>query len=302
MENSTTVMFISAIENEENSSQNIVETMENEKVTTFSKSTLIKKCILALLFAGFIIYLVVDSLTTGYIKNGITSFLEWIEINPIAGLFVFIFVYFISTVLLVPGSILTLGSGFVFGNAFGLGPGVALATLAVFVGATAGATVCFILGRYLLRDWVVGLTNKYVIFEALDAAFDERGFRIMTLLRLSPLIPFNVINYIAGVTALSLRDYSLANFAILPGTAFYCFLGASAGSLTDSASSGGNPTVTIIVVVVGIVFGVIAVGATSYYAKKELNKIIAERELDKLDSEKHLPVETTTLSNHLVES
>lgn len=289
-------------EDEENPSPTSVETIEDDELQTSSKNKPIMKYIIALLFVGFIIYLIIDSITTGHIRSGVTKFLEWIEDNPVAGLFVFMVVYFISTVLCVPGSILTLGSGFVFGNAFGLGLGVALATLAVFVGATSGATVCFLLGRYILRDWVEKLTKKYVIFEALDAAFDEKGFRIMTLLRLSPLIPFNVINYIAGVTSLSLRDYSFANFAILPGTALYCFLGASAGSLTDSASSGGDPTVTIIVVVVGIIFGVLAVGVTSYYAKKELNRIVAAREAEKLENEEQILVDGTSPSNYSTNS
>merc|ERR1712232_1237478 len=125
---------------------------------------------------------------------------------------------------------------------------------------------------------VIGLAKKYTIFEALDAALEEKGFRIMTLLRLSPIIPFNAINYIAGVTAISLRDYVLAMFAILPGSILYVFLGASAGSLTDSASSGDNVTITIIVVVVGVVFGVAAIVATSYYAKKELNRVVTSRQ------------------------
>merc|ERR1712038_548869 len=184
----------------------------------------------------------------------------------------------IATVLFIPGSILTLGAGFVFANAFGLGVGVLLGTLSVFLGASAGATIAFLFGRYLFRDSVQGLTKKYAIFEALDAALEEKGLRIMTLLRLSPIIPFNAINYIAGVTAISLRDYVLAMFAILPGSILYVFLGASAGSLAESASSGDNVTITIIVVVIGVVFGVAAIVATSYYAKKELNRVIAARQ------------------------
>jgi uncharacterized membrane protein YdjX (TVP38/TMEM64 family) len=152
------------------------------------------------------------------------------------------------------------------------------------LGASAGAIASFLLGRFLLRDWVSGLTKKYAIFEALDTAFEEKGFRIMVLLRLSPIIPFNAINYIAGVTAISFWSYMWALFAILPGTILYVFLGASAGSLTDSASSGDNGTLTIIVVVAGVVFGVIAVGVTSYYAKVELNKVVAKRRQEMEDA------------------
>ena len=76
--------------------------------------------------------------------------------------------FIVCTVLFVPGSILTLGAGFVFANAFGLGVGLLIGTLSVFFGASAGAIIAFLLGRYLLRDWVQGLASKYAIFEALD--------------------------------------------------------------------------------------------------------------------------------------
>ena len=61
----------------------------------------------------------------------------------------------ISTVLFIPGSLLTLGAGFVFSNAFGLGVGVLLGVTAVFFGASAGALISFLLGRYLFRDWAI---------------------------------------------------------------------------------------------------------------------------------------------------
>lgn len=236
-----------------------------------------KKIIIGLFLLAFIIFVIVDSTTTGYLRSGINTALQWIEANPVAGMFVFMLVYFVATVIFVPGSILTLAAGFVFANAFGLGVGLFLGTLAVFIGASAGAIVSFLLGRFLLRDWVKGLAGKYAVFEALDIALAEKGLRIMTLLRLSPIIPFNAVNYIAGVTSISFLNYCIALFAILPGTILYVFLGASAGSLADSANSGDNMTVTIVVIVVGAVFGIFAIVLTSIYARRELNKVVADR-------------------------
>ena len=132
----------------------------------------------------------------------------------------------------------------------------------------------------------------YKILKALDTALGSKGFRIMALLRLSPIVPFNVINYVAGVTAIGWKEYALALIAILPGTVLYVFLGASAGSLADSAGSGNNGTVTIVVIVVGVVFGVFAIGLTSYYAKKELNKIAAQQENDNDETAKANSSET----------
>lgn len=236
------------------------------------------KTAVATLLVAFILFVILDStIGEGWVGDTVGSFLQWIEENPVPGIFVFILVYFVASIFFIPGSILTLGAGFVFANAFGLGPGIILGTLAVFFGASAGATASFLLGRFLLRDWVSGWTPKYTIFEALDKALAEKGFRIMALLRLSPIIPFNALNYIAGVTAIGFWPYVLALLAMLPGTMLYVFLGASAGSLADSANSGDSMTVTIIVVVVGIVFGVMAVALTSYYARIELKKVTQQQ-------------------------
>lgn len=185
--------------------------------------------------------------------------------------------YFVATILFIPGAILTLGAGFIFASAFSLGAGVVLGTIAVFIGASLGAIVSFLLGRYLLREQAIKLTKKYALFEAIDAALQDKGLKIFCLLRLSPIIPFNIINYIGGVSSVSFRDYALALFAILPGTLLYCFVGASAESLSDSVSSGEDRTVTIVAVAIGVVFGIVAILLTARYAKKELNRIVEER-------------------------
>jgi uncharacterized membrane protein YdjX (TVP38/TMEM64 family) len=237
------------------------------------------KIIVGLILVGFITFVVIDSQTNRYVRNGITVFLEWIQQNPGAGVVAFMLVYFVATILFVPGSLLTLGAGFVFSASFGsLAIGVLLASISVFVGASTGAIAAFVLGRYLLRDAVGRLSAKYSTLQALDSAIEEKGFQIMLLLRLSPIIPFNVINYIASATAISFWNYCAACIGILPGTVLYCFLGASAGSLADSASSGDSMTITIVVVVVGVVFGIGAIALTSYYAKKELNKVIQQQQ------------------------
>jgi|Transcript_13903 uncharacterized membrane protein YdjX (TVP38/TMEM64 family) len=242
------------------------------------KNTKMKKYIIGIILVAFVTFVIVDTATNRFIASGTESFLEWVEDNPIPGFFLFVVVYFAATVLFVPGAILTLGAGFVFGAAFGLGGGLVIGTLSVVIGASSGAIVSFLIGRFLLRDWVMNLTMKYAIFKALDVALEEKGLRIMTLLRLSPIIPFNAINYIMGVTSISLLHYTIALIAIIPGTILFVFLGVSAGSLTDSMSSNDDPTVTIIIVVVGILFGVLAILLTSYYAKIELNKVLAMRE------------------------
>ena len=182
-------------------------------------------------------------------------------------------------VLFIPGAILTLGAGFVFANSYGLALGVLLGTLSVFVGASTGAILSFLIARYVCREWAKRLFHTFAIFEAIDSCMADKGFRIMALLRLSPIVPFTPLNYIAGVTSISFWHNTLAMLFMLPGTVLYVFLGASAGSLADSAGSGGsNKTVTIVVIVLGTVFGIAAVWLTSYYARKELNHVVVNRQ------------------------
>lgn len=140
----------------------------SEEVLKLQRWNRNKRIILGLILLGFIIFVIVDSTTTGYLRSGINIALQWIEDNAVAGMFVFMIIYFVATVFFIPGSILTLGAGFVFANAFGLGVGLLIGTLSVFIGASAGAIVAFLIGRFLLRDWVKGLAGKYAVFEALD--------------------------------------------------------------------------------------------------------------------------------------
>jgi len=263
------------------SDHNEIEGIGEEEVqeTNHCRKTTIRM-ILASIVIGFIIYIIVDSQRDNNVKRLSQDFLQWVEENPTEGVFAFVGVYFIATVLFIPGSILTLGAGFVFGNVFGVGLGATLACVAVFSGASLGAIGAFLLGRYLLREPIQNFSQKFPVFQAIDSALENNGLRIVTLLRLSPIVPFNAINYILGVTAVPLNAYIIACAGMLPGTVLYVFIGSSAGSIVDSASSGGGKTLTIILIVIGVVFGVGAVAVVTFYAKKELKKIIAKNQAE----------------------
>ena len=111
--------------------------------------------------------------------------LKWIENLGYSGGFVFILVYMIATVAFIPGSILTLGAGVVFGVVWG--------SLYVFIGATLGAIAAFLIGRYLARDWISQKIAGNQKFAAIDWAMSNDGFKIVLLTRLSPIFPFNFL-------------------------------------------------------------------------------------------------------------
>jgi uncharacterized membrane protein YdjX (TVP38/TMEM64 family) len=154
---------------------------------------------------------------------------RWIAgLGPTAPL-VFVPSYFVACVFLIPGSILTLGAGFLFG--------VVRGSIYVSVAATLGANVAFLIGRYAARQWVAAQLASYPKFQAVDEAVAHEGWKIVALTRLSPLFPFNLLNYAFGLTNLRLRDYVVASCAgMQPGTIVYVYIGSLAGDLTCAAT------------------------------------------------------------------
>lgn len=249
--------------------------------------------LIALLLLSCIIYVIVDFCGDRKIETTLSKFLEWVHIHPYRGAIAVILCYIIATVFFVPGSILTFGAGFAIGSAVdNTAMGVLLATGSVFIGASIGSICSFLLGRYLFRDCVLQLAFSYPTFQAIELALESNGLKIMVLLRLSPLIPFNALDYISGVTSISLRDYTIALVAILPGALMLCFFGASASSLSDRTSSTSSNTVKIVTIVSGILFGGCGVYMASYYSKLELDRILANQSTNSTEY-------ISTLSEHV---
>ena len=161
-----------------------------------------------------------------------------------AGVALFFAAYVIATVVLLPGSLLTLAAGFAYGPVWGL----AIASPA----SVAGATCAFMLGRTVLRDWAARRVGASPRARAIDAAVEREGFKLVLLLRLSPLIPFNLLNYALSLTRVRPAAYVLASFlGMLPVTALYVYLGslAPAAAELSSASRSGSGTRTTLYVV-----------------------------------------------------
>jgi uncharacterized membrane protein YdjX (TVP38/TMEM64 family) len=165
------------------------------------------------------------------LQQQLLNILAWIDgLGTIAPI-VFILLYIAITVALLPASIVTLGAGVVFGIVKG--------TLLVFTGAMLGATAAFLVGRYLARDWVAQRIAARPKFQAIDTAIAQEGRKVIFLLRLSPFFPFNLLNYGLGLSQVSLPDYVLGTFGILPGTILYVYLGSLVGSLALLGSKEG---------------------------------------------------------------
>jgi uncharacterized membrane protein YdjX (TVP38/TMEM64 family) len=160
------------------------------------------------------------------IQQAFHDALAWIEAAGPVGPLVFFWLYIAACVFMLPGSILTLGAGAVFGLVNG--------TLLVSLSSTAGATAAFLVGRYLARGMVARRVAGNPNFGAMDEAVASEGWKIVGLTRLSPVFPFNLLNYAFGLTRVSLRDYVLASWiGMIPGTVMYVYLGSLAGSLAE---------------------------------------------------------------------
>jgi uncharacterized membrane protein YdjX (TVP38/TMEM64 family) len=166
------------------------------------------------------------------VQQWLRSFNDWVGQMGAAGVFVFILVYAVATVLMAPGSILTIGAGFTFGLWKGF--------LAVSAGATVGASLAFLVARFTVRDKIEAIAKRNEKFCEIDAAIGKQGAKLIFLLRLSPVIPFNLSNYFYGLTAVKFWPYVLASWiGMIPGTFLYVYIG-TAGKAAVAAAAGGE--------------------------------------------------------------
>jgi uncharacterized membrane protein YdjX (TVP38/TMEM64 family) len=158
------------------------------------------------------------------------NLLAWVEARGVAGALVFVGVYIVATVLFIPGSILTLGAGAVYG--------VVMGTVWVSLASTLGAFAAFLTGRYIARDWVAAKAAANPRFRVIDQAVRREGWKIVFLTRNSPVFPFNLSNYAYGLTAVPAGGYLLASWiGMLPGTVMYVYLGSLAASVATIGAS-----------------------------------------------------------------
>jgi uncharacterized membrane protein YdjX (TVP38/TMEM64 family) len=154
------------------------------------------------------------------------DFIHWAKGMGAAGGALYAVVYIAGTALFFPGLPLTLGAGFLYGALIG--------TLVVSPASVAGATLAFLIARYLARDWVTRRIKKYPQAAAMDRAIEKNGFKAVVLLRLQPVLPFNILNYALGLTSIRLRDYMLASWiGMFPATVLYVYLGSVMNDISD---------------------------------------------------------------------
>jgi uncharacterized membrane protein YdjX (TVP38/TMEM64 family) len=186
---------------------------------------------------------------------------EQIEGMGVLGGVLYFAVYVAAALLFVPGSILGLGAGYLFGIAGGM--------VVVWTAVTASAAIGFLIARYLARDTVERLARRNARFGAIDAAIGKNGWKTVGLLRLCQILPFSLLNYLFGLTSVDFIPYIAATaVGMLPGSFFYVYLGAAGKSLGEK---GYRSTWEWALLGAGLVATVVMTVILTRVAKKQLN-------------------------------
>jgi uncharacterized membrane protein YdjX (TVP38/TMEM64 family) len=207
------------------------------------------------------------------IEKILKKFLLWVEQDLGSwGPLVLAFAYIPLTVLAVPASVLTLGGGYLFGLPVGF--------LADSIGATVGATAAFLLGRTIGRSFVISKLNDYPKFKAVAVAIERSGFKIVLLLRLVPLLPFNMLNYLLSVTPIPIWEYMLASWlGMMPITLALVYIGTTLKDLSDVTHGWSDLSKTRwAFIILGLLVSVVLMVCVTKVAKSALESALAENE------------------------
>jgi len=256
METSSELAHIASF-NHSNGGESATESTENKR----SVSTIRWLSILAILGA---LLTIIRSLP---IDQAVAAMNDWISGLGIWGPIVLALVYIVATVLFVPGTILTLAAGALFGLVVG--------TLTVSVGSTLGASLAFLIARYAARDKVAAMARGNRRFGAIDRAIGEGGWKIVALLRLSPAIPFNLQNYLYGLTRIRFWPFALTSWlAMLPGTFLYVYI----GHVTKAAVGADRSRTTgeWVLLAVGLLATAVVTVYITRLARRKLNEQMEE--------------------------
>jgi len=178
---------------------------------------------------GLIAAIIALAVVARFAGAEVPRFAAWVNQLGFWGPVVFILGYAAAVVALVPGLILTLAGGAIFGVGFGF--------LYVFCAAVLGSGLAFLVSRYIARAAIEQRIAGNARFAAVDRAVGREGLKIVFLLRLCPLFPFSLLNYALGLTRVRFGDYMLAAIGMVPGTLLYVYYGKLAGDV--AAIAGG---------------------------------------------------------------
>jgi uncharacterized membrane protein YdjX (TVP38/TMEM64 family) len=198
------------------------------------------------------------------IKDAISWFISVVDDWGPYGYVAYTFVYTALELIIIPAVPLTMASGVLFG----VGPGTVVVSLA----STAAAAIAFLITRYAARDKIAGLARDNKKFAAIDKAIGKDSFKVVLLLRLSPLLPLSLSNYLYGLTSVDFVPYVLGSWlGQLPGTFAYVSAGSYGRKVIDGADAGGG--ISSWQIAVGAAVTILAIGYIGRLAKQALDEV-----------------------------
>ena len=199
--------------------------------------------------------------------------MDWLEalVQQLAGLggwgpVLFIGIYILAAITLAPAFLLTFSAGAVFGLWRG--------TLLTYIGAVLGASAVYALAAPLARSRVLGWIDRDPRVAATRRAVVKDSAWIMFLLRLSPLVPYNLLNYSLALSGVTFRDYLLASVGMIPAIILYSYYGKVAGDVTRIAA--GVVPARVMEYYVMLVVGLIATFTATHLISRAAKKAMAE--------------------------
>lgn len=168
------------------------------------------------------------------VEQWIAAVIEWAAQHRALAWLALIVLYLVAALCVLPAAAFSLAAGAIFG--------VGIGCVVVSIGSTAGALLAFLLGRTVAHDWVQRRIARSALFRAVDHAVAVRGFWVVVLTRMTPVLPYAVLNYAYGVTRVGLRDYLVGSWlGMMPLTLAYVYAGSVAANLTQALKGHGHP-------------------------------------------------------------
>lgn len=217
-------------------------TSSMETTRPLSSFSSLKKLLVCVLAAGILFAM------QYFDKAKVQALVLALQQDPVGGLAMFLFLFIMGIVFLFPGMLLSVGAGVVYGFALG--------SLIAWASTVLGQCLAFLLGRYLLQEWVASqLTARLPNFRAIEMAIMKKGWRLVCLLRLSPLVPYNMLNYLLAITSISFRSFALPSaVCITPYTLMFVYMGSASKDLAKVLASPRPQEMTILWLVLSIIF------------------------------------------------
>ena len=246
------------------------------RLTLVCQKKHISKMLILTVLLGLCTYFIVDTFTAHRVVGAMLDLNKWVAHSGQAGCLYMILILTMATIVGLPVTVFCIGGAFAFSEEYGRW-GLLVNVITCYIGCLLGAALSFLLGRYFFRKSVRAYIRKkkLTIVRAVDIALKNEGTKMSCLLRLVPYIPWNIFNYVAGVTGMRFHSFVIGSVGMFPWIAICTFIGSGIKSLDDAASgasSGSDKRVTVVILVVGLVSTVVTTAMVSVYARRALKE------------------------------